>query len=221
MLVHNIFQSIDGEVNCRGQGQIATFLRLAGCNLECSYCDTALARLKENSMTMTPTQIYEELERRKSHKITITGGEPMEQLEELEELVAVLHYRPKQTKGPSPFISIETNGSHKVHIDWPVCWVMDYKLKSSGMSEAMKLQNFKGLRDRDFIKFVISDRQDYEQAKHVIGRLKNKDFNCHARMAFGPVHKAISANELMNWLIEDGMTWAVINVQLHKYIDVE
>ncbi|MHA2068578.1 MAG: 7-carboxy-7-deazaguanine synthase QueE, partial [Candidatus Thorarchaeota archaeon] len=141
--IYSIFRSIDGEVNRWCQGSMCTFIRFAGCNLNCNWCDTEYARDPRTGCNMGIHEIVQEAQRLKSKRITITGGEPYEQIDELEELVGTL-YRNEFN------ISIETNGSH------PPMWsgrnpshVVDYKLPSSGMTDHMDYKNFSGLTKHD------------------------------------------------------------------------
>ena len=164
MLVHSIFNSVDGEVNIFGQGVFSTFLRLAGCNLRCSWggecCDTPHALRPSDGKEMSISSVIEELEKIGCSKITITGGEPLLQIEEVVELCRRL---------PDCDFTIETNGS----IEIPdtllglrnVYFVIDCKMDSSGMSDNdIGRKNYKKLSEDDYIKFVIYDRDDYNDA---------------------------------------------------------
>ncbi len=123
MNVTEIFTSIDGEVNHFGQGVMTTFIRLAGCNLACSYCDTPKAHHAGKQMTI-PTILLNVIELG-CRKITITGGEPLLQAEETLPLIDIL-----TTEGYD--VSIETNGTLYIPLSYiryeNVSWVVDYKL---------------------------------------------------------------------------------------------
>jgi len=211
MNVFSIFDSIDGEVNFHGQGHITTFIRLSGCPLRCVYCDTLPAQVSENSLTMTPRAIVAEILPRKPFKVTITGGEPLLQEAELEELVRLLW-------GHHVFATIETNGAFPIPSDWPCTWVADYKLKGSGMGKHMSLKHFDALNNDSFVKFVCANRADYEEAK-AIG-LKLRARNCWARFAFSPIMPGLDPVTLISWVIADKMTSAIVNVQIHKLLNL-
>ena len=99
--INEIFTSIDGEVNRYGQGGLTTFIRLAGCNLQCSYCDTKQAQAMDTGVDMTIDEITERIE---VSKVTITGGEPLCQKDELIELINSLCFTDIR-------VTVETNGS--------------------------------------------------------------------------------------------------------------
>ena len=211
MNVFSVFDSIDGEVNCHGQGHPTTFIRLAGCNLDCIYCDTRYAQSSENSLTMTPEAVFYEVLSRRPYKATITGGEPLMQQEELQELVALLH-------SEKIFVTIETNGVYPIP-KWPGCsWVADWKLKGSGVGKAMKVEHFRELSYSDFIKFVISNKADYEEAKVIRKRLQ--DSGCWARMAMSPIMPGLNPAELIAWMQRDRLNSVLVNIQIHKLLDL-
>ena len=215
--VQEIFTSIDGEVNHHHQGCFTTFIRLAGCNLRCSYCDTERAWEKESGMEMSTNLIMQIIEAHGCQKVTITGGEPLWQMEDLQELVHSILWDSNCN------ISIETNGtippfSHL--ITGRLTYVVDYKLPSSTMMDQMMCTGeFVKLSYFDFIKFVIMDRKDYIMARIVKKDIQQKGGK--ARFAFSPVHGIMDAEELINWCKEDRMFDVIINLQLHKILKVE
>ena len=210
MNVFSIFDSIDGEVNYHGQGHITTFIRLAGCNLRCKYCDTVAAQETESGFDMSPSAISEEAVKRKAFKVTITGGEPLQQTEELAELVSTL-------SALHVFSTVETNGS--LPIPSMACtWIADYKLKGSGMQKHMNLKNFDRLNPDSFIKFVCTNRADYEEAKAVMVKIRER--RRWARFALSPAMPGLPANDLINWAVEDKLTSVIVNIQIHKLLDL-
>ena len=215
--VQEIFTSIDGEVNHHHQGCFTTFIRLAGCNLRCRYCDTERAWEKQSGTEMTTAQIMQVIESRGCQKVTITGGEPLWQMEDLQELVHCILWDSNCN------ISVETNGtippfSHL--ITGRLTYVVDYKLPSSGMMDQMMyIGEFVKLSYFDFIKFVIMDRKDYIMARIVKKDIQQKGGK--ARFAFSPVHGTMDGEELINWCKEDRMFDVIINLQLHKILKVE
>lgn len=240
MKICESFNSIDGEVNgFTGPGQVTTFVRLHGCNLNCKWCDTPLARdLRTNMSNMSVDEVIERIGRK---KVTITGGEPLLQLHELKQLVNRLLC--EECK-----ITIETNGSLKIpkdfvpmHMRMPgLRFVVDYKLPSSGMQESMDYELFDSLPIWDVIKFVVADQKDLDVVKEL---LKTKDWR--AQKAVGPVltvplatydegYEAsreepsqyegleyLSPRELAQTLIDDPLFADVqFNLQLHKILGV-
>ena len=210
MRIFSIFNSIEGEVCGVGrQGQFSTFIRLAGCNLRCNYCDTSYAQSKDSGKEMSIEQIVKEVVKIGCKKITITGGEPLLQGEELKVLIKELWFS-------KYYMSIETNGSFPPSIKFLASWVMDYKLSSSGMNKYMKEENFFSLGSNDFVKFVIQNELDYTEAKRV--RLLLRKGGCDAPFAFSPIHGMFDPAELIDWMKRDRLFDVIINLQLHKYI---
>ena len=214
MNVYSIFQSIDGEVGLQ-QGGITTFLRLSGCNCKCTWCDTKYAQGEDTGRTMGVNEVADEIREVASewYHLTITGGEPLIQSDELHALLVLL--------GPHWVISIETNGSCPIPNKLrPMveCFVMDYKTPSSEMHTRMNLDNFRNLQSHDWIKFVIKDRKDYEFA---VSKLPSIEYLVGQRhIAFSPVYEELDATDLVNWLKEDELHHVVINAQIHKLLNL-
>jgi 7-carboxy-7-deazaguanine synthase len=236
MLINNIFNSIDGEVNHFGQGMLTTFIRLQGCNLRCSYCDTPQAQNKDEfpfkdtratggpvPYKLTPSEIAQEVKKLYCGKVTITGGEPLEQRKDLIRLVSILN----KTFGYDVPITIETNGSKSLfNISDLASWVVDYKLESSGMNDAMNEQAFAFLGPKDTVKFVIKDKTDFDDSVGFIrGFWKQPDFDYTPTFAFSPMFKSrklfITPYALLNLLngsFVPGHFKTALNIQLHKII---
>lgn len=213
MRVFEIFQSINGEVTSQHQGSLCTFVRLAGCNLRCKWCDTVKAQDPESGYKMNIQKIYENLRDLGNPNITITGGEPLMQKEDLLALVNTLQHEWEESK-----VTIETNGSYELPLGWPVeCWVVDYKLHSSGEMNKMWIweNNYRKLRKRDFIKFVIADEKDYKLAKDQIIYLRSRGVK--SRFAFS---SSSHHDILLSWMIIDKLFDVILNVQIHKLIRV-
>lgn len=182
LFVKSIFKAIDGEVNgFRGAGQVTTFLRLAGCNLRCSYCDTKYALQRSDGEARTIVDVADEL--RWSPKISITGGEPLTQQWPLISLIEQMGdgMTPKQQ------ISIETNGSITVVgelRDNPnVRIVMDYKMPASGEEHNMMISTFLQLEETDVVKFVLNTEDEYNYMKIL---LANQLHTLKAQVAVSP-----------------------------------
>lgn len=225
MLVNEIFNSIDGEVNGFTQGQFSTFIRFSKCNLKCSYCDTRYAQDEDGGVEMEITDILRKVKEIGCNKITITGGEPLLQSEEeLYSLIMIL-------LGRGHKVTVETNGSvsisEKYRYITNLCWIVDYKLPSSNMWNLNRVEDvlkfFMGtISEGNWIKFVIHDRTDYEEALRVKSKFSS---SCKIKFAFSPMfvpeeHINTTANRLVNWLKQDKQFDSVINLQLHKLIDL-
>lgn len=212
MKVFDIFESINGEVTGAYQGSICTFIRLAGCNLHCSYCDTEYALEEGCGKEMSIAEIYDAVEKLGNENVTITGGEPLCQARELYKLVGILY--------ENHTVAVETNGSFLPDTDAPMVssWVIDYKLPSSGMEKFMDIKNFACLNDKDFVKFVISNREDFDRAVEVMKEIKKLDG--FPTFAFSPCWGEIHVKQLLLWLKESNIKNVVINVQIHKIFDL-
>jgi len=212
--IYSIFRSINGEICRPGQGSWATFIRFAGCNLRCSWCDTVYAQEVDPNVrtkSMTVDFIMSQVEKLGCKNVTITGGEPLMQRNGLNELLQALlvnNYR----------VSVETNGSYPVinnFIDVPISWVVDYKLPSSGENAQMALiKPWSQLTADDFIKFVIKDRADYDGALATVGRLWAEGIK--ATMVFSPILDTLSVNQLCDWMQENQLFSIIVSLQLHK-----
>ena len=209
MKIYSIFNSIDGEVNLYGQGTFTTFIRFAGCNLRCKWCDTKYAQELDSGMEMKIHEVIEQLVIIGCKKVTITGGEPLLQPDHFKILTKELWHRGYIT-------TVETNGSFPLEGYGVSSWVVDYKLPSSGMTNKMNLDVFTQLRANDYIKFVITDKLDYETAKSFIfeeagGR--------RAKNVFSPAHGILDPKELISWMKEDELFGVQVNIQIHKLVD--
>lgn len=209
--VVSIFNSIDGEVNLFHQGRLSTFVRLAGCNLRCSYCDTTYAQEKDVGVEMSVEDVVAKVEEFGCKKVTITGGEPLLQNYQFAYLVSLLDEK-------DYLITAETNGSLTVIYQKykNLSYVMDWKLPSSGMEQHMRLMNFLLLTKKDFVKFVVLNREDYIRALDIRKILQRNE--CQATIAFSPGYGVLNPAELVGWLQTDGIQDVILNLQLHKYI---
>jgi len=212
MRIYEIFTSIDGEVNSFYQGRITTFIRFSGCNLSCQYCDTKYAQDPASGEEMSVAEVVNEVKKLGCKKVTITGGEPLYQSQEFFELTRSLWHKGHE-------ISVETNGSFYPAGYGVGSWVMDFKLPSSGCFDKMDHNNFKDLNKADWVKFVISDRNDYDTAIREMNYLRS--IGCNAMFAFSPCFGVGPQKMLVDWLIEDKEFDVVINLQLHKLMGVK
>jgi 7-carboxy-7-deazaguanine synthase len=203
MKVCEIFTSIQGESSYAGMP--CTFIRMTGCNLRCSYCDTTYAY--EEGSDQLPLQIMDQVKKAGIRFVEITGGEPLLQAEvhDLTDLLLKEGYS----------VLIETNGSmHIGDVDKRAVIVLDLKAPGSGMSDRMDFANLTIIRKHDEIKFVLTDRLDYEWAKRVVHdyQLINR---CHVLLS--PAYGILPPEKLAQWMLSDRLP-ARLNLQLHKYI---
>ena len=209
MIVNEIFSSIEGEG--KRTGELATFVRFAGCNLCCSYCDTKYALNVNAGVDMSVDDIYETILTFGNSNVTITGGEPLLQKDMLE-LVSIL--------SSSNFeVNIETNGSIDVspYLDIDKCFLtVDYKLPSSGCSEFMLPQNFTQLRASDVIKCVVSE-SDLSMLKYVLGLNENHAY-FYISPVFGKIEPVLIVDEMKRLTKTCSMSKVRVQVQLHKII---
>ena len=207
-MIYNVvekFISINGEGT--KAGELAAFIRLGGCNLNCSYCDTKWA----NSSSAPAEQLDEQSLcefAEKVHNVTITGGEPM--LYDLGTLVSVL-----MKKGH--YVEIETNGSVRLDkLSYPrPAMTVDYKLPSSGMEKYMLTENFDLLAPADTVKFVSGSKKDLERALQII---KKYELTEKCNVYISPVFGEIEPSEIVDFMKENDLNGVRLQLQLHKYI---
>ena len=200
--VHEIFYSIQGESSYTGRPCV--FIRLTGCNLRCSYCDTQHAYYEGEDM-----EIGEIIDRVVSYKcplVEVTGGEPLNQ----QETPVLIHRLLK--KGFE--ILMETNGTQDIsQVDDRCVKIVDIKCPSSGENEKNDLGNLTRLSDKDEIKFVIGSREDYEYAKKIRNLNPLKVNAIH----FSPVFGKMDPRILAKWILEDRLD-VRLHLQIHKII---
>ena len=207
------FVSINGEST--KAGQLAVFIRLCGCNLKCSYCDTMWANEKNVPYTeMSIDEIINYIEETGVKNITLTGGEPLLEREgDIKELLIAM------SAIKDAYVEIETNGSVALDkfldIGDNVSFTMDYKLPGSGMEDKMCLDNFKVLRECDTVKFVSGSRTDLEKAKEIIEKY-HLTGKCHIYIS--PVFGRIEPVEIVDFMIENKMNDVNLQLQMHKVI---
>ncbi len=207
----SIFFSISGEVNIWPQGAPTIFIRFAGCNLNCHYCDTKQS-INAAGTQVTVEEIIEQIKSFDCKRVLITGGEPLLQKNGLQALIRELDIHGYMT-------SVETNGSLPLDIlpEHPDCWVVDIKMPGSGYFGSMILpeKHLQDAEERDnlIFKFPVEDEQDYEAAINII---KNLD-ETSCGLALSPV-SPLTAAELWEWMVRDCATHCILNTQIHKTI---
>ncbi len=205
MKVNEIFYSIQGESSFAGWPCV--FVRLTGCNLRCSYCDTRYAY--EEGEEMGIADILEKVACFSCLLVEITGGEPLFQ-EETPLLIRAL-----LDKGYR--VLLETNGSIDVSgVDNRCHRIIDGKLPQSGEAGRNRLENLRLLTDKDELKFVIGGREDYDYARKVI-QLIPQDIAGVIVINFSPLFPMIAPRLLAEWILEDRLP-VRLNLPLHKLI---
>ena len=201
--VSELFFSIQGE--SLDAGLACAFVRLAGCNLCCTYCDTAYAR--QGGTPMEIPEILDRVSRFNRSLVEITGGEPLLQKETpllIQHLLSA-GYR----------VLVETNGTQDIGLVDNACVrIVDVKCPSSGESPGNDFSNLDRLNAHDQVKFVLSDRNDYLFAKETAGRITGV---APDHLLFSPVHGVLAPARLAQWILEDGLP-VRLHLQLHKIL---
>lgn len=223
--VLSMFVTVDGEANYFHQGTWSIFLRLTGCRVGCNWCDTKYSWGLRQGKLMTPEEIIDSIRNLQRdqkatsvQKVTITGGEPMEQDGNAFRglLLALYHCNFD--------VSLETAGTHDVRylmaIHPRLKLVLDVKPPSARALVPTFWENYWYLSSDHTVKIIIDSRADFYWAITTTRQLREK-WNCHARIVFSPSHGSVSPDMLMEWMREVGAADAGvsgINLQLHKYL---
>ena len=204
--VHEKFISVNGEgPDC---GKLVVFIRLAGCNLSCSYCDTQYAcdaEIHTNSEE-TISELVDYVLQTGVKRVTITGGEPLLQ-EAVPNLSSKLYDNGIE-------VTIETNGSfdiEKIRLECRV--IMDYKLPSSGMESHMDLDNFYLLGPNEVVKFVCGSLEDLQRAYEI-----SKQLTDNPSIYLSPVFGKIEPSEIVDFIKEKRWNDCTLQIQMHKVI---
>jgi len=201
--VNEIFFSIQGESTFAGLPTI--FIRLTGCNLRCSYCDTAYAYNDGENLSIS--QIIKQIKKYPCNLVEITGGEPLLQKDsiKLSQQLNDLNYT----------VLMETNGSILLPQKRFFRAIVDVKTPSSNEKNSFNLQNLELLTCNDELKFVIANREDFDFAVSFI--------NCHnldslqIPLLFSTVFAKLSPKILAEWILTTNPKIR-LQLQLHKYI---
>ncbi len=201
--VNEIFHSIQGESSYAGEPCV--FVRLAGCNLRCAYCDTRYAY--DEGQANEIAEILERVSRFGCGLVEITGGEPL-----LQEETPVLA---RELLSAGYRVLVETNGSMDIdRLDRGCARIMDVKCPSSGMATHNDMTNLTRLTGRDELKFVIGSREDYEFAKSILAT-RPEGVGC--KVNFSAVFGQLPLRELAEWILADRLS-VRLNLQIHKLI---
>ena len=208
MQVIEKFVSINGEG--MRQGELACFIRFAGCNLRCSYCDTKYSFENPAFVDEEIDEIINWVNNQNVKNITLTGGEPLIQkgIKELMIKLSKLGYR----------IEIETNGSIDIKEFLNiknVSFTLDYKLPVSLMEHKMNLDNYKYITKSDSVKFVCGTNEDLLKAKEIM--LKYDLIN-KTNVMISPVFNMIELPSIVDFMIDNNLNDVKYCLQIHKFI---
>jgi 7-carboxy-7-deazaguanine synthase len=217
--ITEIYKSLQGESTYAGLPCV--FVRLTGCNLRCSWCDTEYSFY--GGKKMTPDQVVDEVERLSPNGgyVEITGGEPMLQERELVPLM-------QRMLDSGYKVLLETSGERGLErVPTGVVKIVDVKCPESGEGDTFRIENLEALLPHDEIKFVISSRTDYEFARDFTIRhdlatrvhavLFSPAFSKNASGARDASNCLLDPQQLAEWMLEDNVP-ARLGLQIHKLI---
>jgi 7-carboxy-7-deazaguanine synthase len=201
--ITEIFRSLQGEADTAGIP--TTFVRLTGCPLRCSYCDTAYAF--HGGQWQTLDEIAAQVAALRTRHVCVTGGEPLAQPDcsrLLRRLCDAGHR-----------VSLETSGAMSLAaVDARVVKVVDVKTPGSGEEARNRYDELARLGPADLVKFVIRDRADYEWSRDKLAALA---LATRCGVLFSPSHEELPPGELADWILADELP-VRLQVQLHKYL---
>lgn len=205
MQITEIFKSIQGESTFAGLPCI--FIRLTGCNLRCTWCDTEYSFYGGTRMSLD--EIMERVQGFGGKLVEITGGEPLLQREVYPLMDRLL--------GEGYRVMLETSGERPIrNVPREVVKIVDVKCPDSGEADTFAMDNLEHLAPHDQVKFVIATRRDYEFSRDFC-----RQHGLASRVAaviFSPVHGEVKLPELAEWMIADGLEEVRFGHQLHKTI---
>ena len=204
LTINEIFYSIQGESTRAGRPCV--FVRLTACDLRCSWCDTPYAF--EEGCETTVDDVVAAVEQYGCPLVEVTGGEPLLQ-EDVYELM-------QRLVGTGRTVMLETGGHHSVaRVPPAVLKIIDVKCPGSGEADKNDWRNLEVLSPQDEVKFVITNRTDYEFAREAINRHNLAE---HAgAILMSPVHGVMDPRVLSEWILADRLP-ARLQLQLHKYV---
>lgn len=201
--ITEIFYSIQGETNLAGYPTV--FVRLTGCPLRCSYCDTTHAFSKGEKISIE--DIIARVKQYKTKHVTVTGGEPLAQkacLSLLEKLCDIGYV-----------VSLETSGALDISpVDVRVIKIIDLKTPGSYEVNQNEYKNIDYLQSHDQIKIVICDENDYQWAKNIIEKF---ELNKRCEILLSPSYAQLPLQTLAEWILRDQLQIR-LQLQLHKII---
>ncbi len=201
--ITEIFHSLQGEANTVGLPTV--FVRLTGCPLRCSYCDTAYAFTGGKKIAIT--DILDQVAQYGCHYVTVTGGEPLAQ--------PACHTLLSQLADQGYHVSLETSGALDVSgVDPRIIKVMDLKTPSSGELDKNLYSNIAHLTSQDQVKFVIGNTEDYNWSKAIMAEYA-LDKRC--QILFSPIAGQQNPTELADNILRDRLP-VRFQIQLHKLL---
>lgn len=212
MQVIEIFKSIEGE-GIRA-GLPVTFVRLAGCNLRCEYCDTKYSYDEEakHCEILSVEEVVTRVELMKTPFVTITGGEPLAHdgiCNLIGELLDI-----------GCHVNIETNGTYPVPSQFAnspdVIFTMDWKCPSSGMNDRMDMANIGTLRGIDVLKFVVGSEEDLHEVIRVRDMWPAE--RMRPSMFISPVFDKMVPSRIVSFMLEHELYDCRVQLQMHKFI---
>lgn len=199
--INEIFYSLQGE-SCE-VGLPTVFVRLTGCPLRCSYCDTEYAFKGNNLLSID--EILAEIQRYNTKLVCVTGGEPLAQVDcyiLLDRLIKEGYQ-----------VSLETSGSIDIgDVNPKVAIVMDVKTPSSNESKKNKYDNIEKLQIKDHLKFVIGSKIDFDWSVNILNQ-----YPTQAGVLFSPVFNIVKPIELADWILDKQIN-VRLQVQMHKLL---
>lgn len=199
--INEIFYSLQGE-SCE-VGLPTVFVRLTGCPLWCSYCDTEYAFKGNNLLSID--EILAEIQRYNTKLVCVTGGEPLAQVDcyiLLDRLIKEGYQ-----------VSLETSGSIDIgDVNPKVAIVMDVKTPSSNESKKNKYDNIEKLQIKDHLKFVIGSKIDFDWSVNILNQ-----YPTQAGVLFSPVFNIVKPIELADWILDKQIN-VRLQVQMHKLL---
>jgi 7-carboxy-7-deazaguanine synthase len=201
--ISEIFHSIQGESSRVGLPTV--FVRLTGCPLRCTYCDTAYAFTGGQNMSVA--EILRQVAEYAPCYVTVTGGEPLAQKNCPLFLCALCDAGYE--------VSLETGGALDISaVDARVMRVVDIKTPASGEAAKNRWENLGLLTAHDEIKFVLCDEKDYQWAKQIIRQYHLVE---KCPVLFSPAHGTLDATQLADWILRDRLP-VRMQMQLHKLL---
>jgi len=205
LAVCELFRSIQGEGTRAGLP--CAFVRTAGCNLRCRWCDTEYARSGPGERVPVP-QLVERVAAMRTRLVCITGGEPLVQAWAVSELARALLER-------GHTVVVETNGTLDVSaLPEGAAVVMDVKCPGSGECGKTLPGNLERLGQGDEVKFVIADRADFDWAERFV---RGHGLEEGPQVLFAPAHGLLEPRELAGWILGSGLD-VRLQLQLHRII---
>ncbi|GAB4344904.1 MAG: 7-carboxy-7-deazaguanine synthase QueE [Gammaproteobacteria bacterium] len=201
--ITEIFHSLQGEGTLTGTPTV--FVRLTGCPLRCTYCDTSYAF--QGGEWMTLTEILEKVTAYRCPTVCVTGGEPLAQPATPELL--------RRLCDAGFQVSLETSGALDLgDVDPRVIKVMDIKTPDSGEAGRNRWENLKQLNRQDQIKLVINSHEDYLWARELVEEKRLADI---CTVLFSPAAPTLNPTQLAEWILEDRLP-VRFQIQLHKVL---